>query len=216
MRVPMLLTSCRFDRACLAAGLVMALFVSASALAQDVKLGYRPIKVMLQEEPIHHYPPYFRAYIASGTVKLAFLVPAGFIAVTNTDQNGLQMTSQQGGSMGFSILEPIQASNDGPNVEACRKRILAMFPNAKFTLEFSRGVGPTAGRGFDFTWKTPSGFDQASRVIFLPSDAGTLEFRASTIPEKFTSIQSSLNTVIGTLSIGTENNLKVPQLSDAI
>jgi hypothetical protein len=66
-----------------------------------------------------------------------------------------------------------------------QKVIADRFPDGTIVQEAVATVAGRTGPMFDVAWQTPQGLKGKSRIAFIPSSFGTLEFALTTPAEKF-------------------------------
>ena len=176
-----------------------------------------PLEVWVRTELPNVQPPFRRVFVTSGTNKFAFLIPDGLQINNDTAHGKLRfMSIEKNRMISFSILDPAPAGDQELNPETYRNLALSRHPNGKITEEVSCGAAGKSGPGFDIRWTGEAGIAQCTRFGFVPTDAGVLEFEATTSPDKFRELLSGLNTLMGTLNLSTNGKLEVPPISDKL
>ena len=159
--------------------------------------------------------PTERAYLAMGTNKYTFVVPAGFhLEVTGPTRVTL-INAAYTCTLGFELITAAVSPELTPDEP--RKLLLREHKGANILDVFSLSADSRTGSAFDSRWLDFSGMVKCARTAFIPSRSGLLEFSVVCDPGDFPLCQSCLATVMLTFRASDEKgSLKVPILSDKI
>ena len=175
-----------------------------------------PMQVFIRTELPSVQPPFHRAFVTSETNKFAFLVPDGLQLHSDPLRGRINLSNVEGNRyISFSILDPSPSEGRQLNVDVYRDVVMNSFSNAKILEESSRVAAGHNGPAFDVQWMS-AGIVQHTRVVFVATGAGVLEFTASTSPDKFRALDSDFSLVLGTFSYSTDGKLEVPPVSDRL
>src|SRR6267378_620408 len=190
----------------LAAALCFGMLFGGKVCAGD-SYAPPPMQVLVRTELPNVQPPFHRAFVTSGTNKFAFLIPDG-LQVHNDPLHGrINLSNVEGNRyIGFAILDPTPSEGRELSADAYREVVLNSFPNAKILEENSRVAAGRSGPAFDIQWKS-AGIVQHTRVVFVATAAGVLEFTATTSPDKLSELDTDLNLVLVTFCFSTNGKL---------
>jgi hypothetical protein len=168
--------------------------------AGDASTALEPMTVSVQAEPVKTVETIYRAYVAVGQEKFAFLVPEQFRTGGDPAQGKLQLTSLAGDSLiTFSFIGPVPTDETDSGRERYRNLLANRYPNGKILTEFNRPALGRDGLGFDMEWKSPTGLVQKTRAVYIPTVAGMLEVTLTTGVKNFAAVQPKLNQMLGSL-----------------
>jgi hypothetical protein len=175
-----------------------------------------PMQVFIRTELPSVQPPFHRAFVTSETNKFAFLIPDG-LQIHNDPLHGRINLSTVEGSryISFTILDPSPSEGRQLSADVYRDVVMNSFSNAKILEENSRVAAGRSGPAFDIQWMS-AGIVQHTRVVFVATAAGVLEFTASTSPDKFAALENDFNLVLGTFCFSTDGKLEIPPVSDRL
>lgn len=200
----------------LAAALCLGLLSGGTVRAED-SYAPPPMKVLIRTELPNVQPPFHRAFVTSETNKFAFLIPDG-LQVHNDPLHGrINLSNVEGNRyISFTILDPAPSERRKLNPDTYREMVMNHYSNAKILEEGSRGAAGQSGPAFDIQWIGAGGILQETRVVFVPTAAGVLEFTATTSADMFPEFQGGFNNLLGTFCLSTDGKLDVPPVSDRL
>lgn len=206
---------------CLAAVLGGSLLITASfgeeSSSIDVATNTPPaLQTTLRNEEMIGSSPVRRAYIYLGTNAFAFVVPDGYRLDTTNPQRVSLIRQDNQCFLTFQIAGFGFGSAAKSESNLFRERALDCYPQAKILEEFSKTIANRQGPAFDLQWTNSFGGPQAARVIFIPSEAGTLEFTAQSNRNEFEEAASALHFLSLTFRSNEGGTLNISRLSDRI
>jgi hypothetical protein len=198
-----------------AAALCFGLLFGGKVCAGD-SYAPPPMQVLVRTELPNVQPPFHRAFVTSGTNKFAFLIPDG-LQVHNDPLHGrINLCNVEGNrNISFTVLDPTPSEGRELGEDVYREVVLNSFPNAKILEENSRVAAGHSGPAFDIQWKS-AGIVQHTRLVFVATAAGVLEFTACTSTDKFPELDTDFSLVLGTFCFSTNGKLEVPMVSDQL
>ena len=200
---------------CLAIVLCSVRVLTGTIQAGDASANSTPLSVTLEQVPLHSAIPIYRAFVKAETGKFTFVIPAGFRLKGDTSEGKLKLSNLEGNcQITFSILDPAPCDSQPLNADAYHDLVQARHPKGKIIERLCPGVADRDGVGFDMQWETTNKFAQCSRMAFVPSNAGLMEFSATSSPQDFSVLRYQLNQVMGTFQVTTpDGKLVVPKIS---
>lgn len=175
-----------------------------------------PMQVLVRTELPNVQPPFHRAFVTSETNKFAFLIPDGLQVHNDPLRGRINLSNVEGNRyISFTILDPTPSEGKELSADVYREVVLKSYSNAKILEENSRVAAGRSGPAFDIQW-TSAGLVQRTRVVFVATAAGVLEFTASTSPDKFSELDTDFSLFLGTFCLSTNGKLDVPPVSDRL
>lgn len=176
-----------------------------------------PLRVEVRHEGGPGLSAADRAYVTAGTNKFAFLMPPGYrpeasdpdkLTLFSTDHNCLLIWRNLGHVLsGSSELDPAQ----------CRELLSRRQPAVKILEEFSLGALGRLGPAFDLRWNATGGGPRRERIVFIPAQAGVMEFSLVSSLEKFEAARPDFDYLLVSFRASDANGkLVVPILSDRL
>lgn len=172
------------------------------------------LSTMLKSEEMVALQPVQRAYVTYGTNQFAFVVPHGYRMDASNPEKIVLFNSDYSCYIAFRIAESLGYGSRDVLSSACRQLVLERYPNAKILDEFSQSAASHSGPAFDLQWTNSARITQFTRVAFIPTAAGVLEFTLVTNAGKFTEGQYFLNSVMLTFRTNEGGKLHISPLSD--
>ncbi len=198
-----------------AAGLGIGLLFCGMVRAGD-SYAPPPMQVLIRTELPSVQPPFHRAFVTSETNKFAFLIPDGLQLHNDPLHGRINLSTVEGNRyISFTILDPSPSEGRQLSADVYRDVVMNSFSNARILEENTRVAAGRSGPAFDIQW-TSAGIVQRTRVVFVATAAGVLEFTASTSPEKFSELENDFNEVLGTFCFSTDGKLEVAPVSDRL
>ncbi len=182
--------------------------------AQDADADAALFKGKLERLPLHCDPPLFRAYVTAESGKFAFIIPSGYRTRGGSSSN-IKLCNLEGNcQITFTVLDPTPRGPDPLNPDTYRDVVQALHPKGKIIEQLCPGVAGREGVGFDIQWETTNKFAQCTRVAFIPTATGLLEFTATSSPQNFSNVRYQLNEVMaGFQAVTPDEKLVVPTIS---
>lgn len=174
------------------------------------------LQTVLRNEEMIKSAPVRRAYISIGTNAFAFVVPDGYRLDASNPQRVSLVSQDNNSFLTFQIANFSSGLAAKPEANTFRERALDLYPEAKILEEFSKTIANHPGPAFDLQWTNAFGGAQAARVIFVPSEAGILEFTARSSKNEFEEAASALHFLSLTFRSNEGGALKISRLSDRI
>ena len=109
--------------------------------------------------------------------KFSFVPPQSWRVQSAGRKKRIRLVQAATGSLiSVDIFEHATPETDSLSAELLRARILARYPNAEITDEFSASALDSSGPAFDLAWSTGNAARMAARIAFTPFTGGHLEF----------------------------------------
>jgi hypothetical protein len=168
----------------------------------------------LKSEEMVGLQPVQRAYVTFGTNRFAFVVPYGYRMDASNPEKIALFNADYSSYIVFRVAEPLTyAARELPST-TYREVVLARYPNAKILDEFTQRAANHSGPAFDVQWTNSAHITQFTRVAFIPSAAGVLEFSLVSNAGKFTEGQYFLSYVMLSFRTNEGGKLIISRLSD--
>ena len=135
-----------------------------------------PITVTSKPELVPGLPPLSRIYVSAGVQEFALLTPAGYRSDTTSQDLVHLVNGDYDCFITFRFATQDSAASKGLDAGTCRKLLTDRYPGAKITEELTLEAGGKSGPAFDFQWQGYGGTTRSSRVVYVPSSAGIMEF----------------------------------------
>ncbi len=164
---------------------------------------------------------YFRAVATVGTNRFAFIVPKGYSMRLDEVNRQLRAVEHEDKCsitirlLGTSTNLVDQASGT-LKPEGIRALVFDRFPTGRITEEFALGAAGRTGPAFDLTWKNGAGLKLQSRLAFILTPAGILEFHLMTGVAEAEEFKYALNSLMLTLRVAENGKLELPELSNKL
>ena len=157
------------------------------------------------------------AYVTFETSKFGFVMPAGFRLETNDAQKVMLVSADFSCLLTFRVLEPISPGITELDPAPYRDLLLSRHPGGKILEEFSQAAVSRRGPVFDLRWNATGAVPRRERVLFIPSDAGVLEFSLVSSLEKFEAGRQGFNALLRTFrTTDGDGRLNMPMLSNRL
>ncbi|MFA6543071.1 MAG: hypothetical protein WCS99_01515 [Limisphaerales bacterium] len=205
--------------------LVAALFIARLCLtvvAQDATPASAPaFKLATTRHEVEGLGHYFRAVATVGTNQFAFIVPKGYLM--RLDEANRQLRAvEQDDKCAITVrligtpTNAVDKAGGDLKAEVFRELVLQRFPSAKITEEITLSAAGRSGPAFDLTWKNESGLGLQSRIAFISSPAGIIEFHLLTSGTEMQEFRYALNSLMLTLRFSENGRLELPELSNKL
>ncbi len=164
---------------------------------------------------------YFRAVATAGTNQFAFIVPKGYhmrLDEANRQLRAVERDDKCAITVRlFSVpTNAVDKTSGSLKPEVFRELVLQRFPTGRITEEVTLSAAGRSGPGFDLTWKNEGGLNLLSRIAFIPSPAGIIEFHLLTSAADMQEFKYALNTLMLTLRVAENGKLELPELSNKL
>lgn len=150
-------------------------------------------------------------YVNMGVARFSFRVPEGSRASTATEDRINVIKND------YSCVVSLRAATGEcatQNPQRLKEALLGRFPDMRLTGERSIMAADNTGPAFDFIHES-DGLKRKTRVAFVPSAAGILEFKMTTAPDTFEANQDIFNEIVNTFRASKPNgDLEVVRLAD--
>lgn len=147
---------------------------------------------------------YRRVFMNVGGQRLMLVVPQEFRADISNLEKVVLVNADYSCVLSFRIAVPGCVAPTALNADLGRAWLTARLGDLKFEEEFSLSAGNGSGPAFDLICKM-DGVVRASRVAFIASPFGVLEFTSLSSPEKFEAAKANLRYVLRSFRIGDAN-----------
>jgi hypothetical protein len=124
-------------------------------------------------------------YVTFGTNKFGFVMPAGFRLETQDAQKVTLVSADFSCLLTFRVLGPLPPGTTELDPAPYHDLLLSRHPGGKIIEEFSLAAASRRGPAFDMRWSAKGSVLRRERVLFIPSDAGVLEFSLLSSLDKF-------------------------------
>jgi len=180
--------------------------------------AYSVVTTRHEVEGIGHY---FRAVATLGTNQFAFIVPKGYLIRLDEAARQLRAVEREDKcSITVRLFDPPTNAVDKATGElkpaVFRDLLLARHPDARITEEHSLTAGGSPGPAFDFGWRNAGGFPLQSRLAFIPTPAGVMEFHLLTSAADKEEFTYALNSLMLTFRFGVKGRIELPEMSNKL
>lgn len=141
------------------------------------------------------------AYVRIGAARFSFLVPEGARVSTATEDRINVIKND------YSCVISLRAATGDSatlNPEQLRQALIGRFSDLRFAGERQVMAADYAGPAFDFFHES-DGLKRKTRIAFVPSAAGILEFKMTTALDRFEANQDMLNEILGSFRAAKPN-----------
>ena len=169
-------------------------------------------------EGIGHY---YRAVATLGTNQFAFIVPKGYLIRLDEAARQVRAIEREDKcSITVRLFDTPTNAVDKATGElkpaVFRELLLARHPDARIIEEHSLTAGGSPGPAFDFGWRNAGGFPLQSRLAFIPTPAGVMEFHLLTSAADKEEFTHALNSLMLTFRFGERGRIELPEILDKI
>jgi hypothetical protein len=172
-----------------------------------------PLQANLRKGEVIGIEQVRRAFLTFGTNEFVFVIPPGFRMDASDSGKVVLSDANYDFYLTFRVANPA-AGLRAAQTEACRELLVKQHPNVKILDEFFQSAANRGGPAFDLQWDNTSGAKQASRVAFIPSAAGTLEFSLLSKPDKFAQGKTFFNLLLSTFLSNEGGKIEIIPFSD--
>ena len=141
------------------------------------------------------------AYVRIGSARFSFLVPEGARVSTATEDRINVIKNDYSCVISFRAATGDCATL---NPEQLRQALIGRFYDLRFAGERQVTAADYTGTAFDFFHES-DGLKRKTRMAFVPSAAGILEFKMTTALDRFEANQDMLNEVLGSFRAAKPN-----------
>jgi hypothetical protein len=164
---------------------------------------------------------YFRSVAQVGTNQFAFIVPKGYFIRADPANRQLRAVEREDKCAITVRLIPtptnaVDKATGALKSEVFRELLLRRHATAVITEELSLTAGGQSGPAFDFAWRNDSGFKLQSRIAFIPTIAGLVEFHLLTSAAEKEESTYALNSLMLTFRCAANGRLELPEMSNKL
>ncbi len=145
-----------------------------------------------------------RVFMNVGGQRLMLLVPQDFRVDIANPEKVVLVNRDYSCVLSFRLAAPGSVAAAALNADLCRAWLSARLGDLKIQEEFSLTAASGSGPAFDLICKV-DGVVRASRVAFIASPFGVLEFTSLSSPEKFEAAKATLRYMLRSFRIGDAN-----------
>jgi hypothetical protein len=157
------------------------------------------------------------AYVTFGANKFGFVMPPGFRPETEDAQKVTLVSADFSCLITFRVLDAVPRGASELDPAFYREVALSRHPGGKIIEEFSLAAASRRGPAFDLRWNATGGVPRHERVLFIPSDAGVLEFSFVSSLEKFEASRPGFGAMLLSFrAADADGRLNMPVLSDRL
>ncbi|MGD0260994.1 MAG: hypothetical protein ABSD29_14360 [Verrucomicrobiota bacterium] len=157
------------------------------------------------------------AYVTFETNKFGFVMPAGFRLETQDTHQVTLVSADFNCLLTFRVLEPLPPGVTELDPAPYRDLVLSRRRGGKILEEFSQAAVSRRGPAFDLRWNAAGSVPRRERVLFVPSNAGVLEFALVSSLEKFETGRQAFNALLLTFRAAeADGRLVMPVMSDRL
>lgn len=138
-----------------------------------------------------------RVFMSCGTNEFLSAVPQGLRVEIATDKVTLVSTDATY-FLTFRILDKAVTDPNLTRLDSYRQLALNQFPDSKVLEEFSQTAAGRRGPAFELRWTAAGASERVSRMAFIPSAAGILEFSLNADLKKSAAGQSAFTLLLRT------------------
>jgi hypothetical protein len=155
------------------------------------------------------------AYVTFGTNKFGFVMPAGFRLESQDAQKVTLVSADFNCLLTFRVLDPLPPGATELDPAPYRDLVLSRRHGGKILAEFSQAAVSRRGPAFDLRWNAAGSVPRRERVLFVPSNAGVLEFSLVSSLEQFETGRQAFNALLLTFRAAEpDGRLVMPVMSD--
>lgn len=154
-----------------------------------------------------------RAFLTVGTNQIAFIVPTGFFMDASNPQKIVLSDDAGEYFITVRVTNP-QIPSEGSPDDFFKAIVLNRFAGAKISDQFSARIANHAGTAFDLQWMSPKGGQQSTRIAFVPTAAGVLEFSILSRVVNFKDAQGYLSGLMSSVRSNETGKLVIDPLPD--
>ena len=157
------------------------------------------------------------AYVTFGTNKFGFVRPAGFRLEMTDAQKVTLISADLSCLLTFRVLEPLAPGTSELDPAPYRDLLISRHPGCKILEELSQNAVNRSGPVFDLRWNATGAVQRRERILFIPSDAGVLEFSLVSSLESFEAGRQGFNALLITFrAADADGRINMPQLSNRL
>jgi len=149
------------------------------------------LRASVQAGEVVGFEQFSRVFMNAGGRRLMFVVPQeDFRAETSNPQKIVLVNRDYTCVLSFQVRSAGDAGSASLSSDLCRAWLSAEVGELVVLGELTQSAANCRGPAFDYAAK-PDGVSRSSRVAFIPSPVGILEFKVSASPEKFSAAKST-------------------------
>jgi hypothetical protein len=194
-----------------------ALFLCAAAPAQTW-ISNQPVsqslalKVAFEPGESFGGRQIIRERIRCGTNEFLFVVPEDMRSETRQDNTVVLTSLDATFYMTLRITGPLPAETDED--QARLEWVAGHFPNSTNIEKFAASVGGKPGQGMQLRYASPGGGNRLARILWVPCNAGILEFILNADAEKAKTAQQLFDTVLLTFRSNEQGKIEILHFSE--
>lgn len=164
---------------------------------------------------------YSRCVASITTNQFAFVVPKGYLIRTD-EVNRVVRAVEREDKCAISVrllptpTNAVDKASGGLTPEVFKELLLQRHPGTRIMDTFSLTAGGTGGPAFDFVWRNEGGLEVQSRIAFIPTPAGVVEFHLLTSAAVKEESFQALNSLMLTFRFGEKGKMELPALLDKL
>lgn len=193
--------------------------------AQNSAPAAPPAPPVFQVNTTRHNLPglgyYTRSVATLGTNQFAFVVPKGYL-IRVDEANRVVRAVERADKCAITVrwfatpTNAVEKADQSLKPAAFRELLQQRYASARITEEFSLTAGGTSGPAFDFVWRNEGGLEVLSRIAFIPTPAGVVEFHLLTSAAVKEESFQALNSLMLTFRFGEKGKLELPALLEKL
>lgn len=150
----------------------------------------QPLTVAIVRQTVPGFEPIQYVFISCGTNEFFATVPAGY-RIQNEPAQGRILFLKADNSCWLTarIIKPAYGSSKLTSGN-CRDSLLSLHPGAAIAGESGASAGGQSGTAYDLQWISAGGLPERSRVVFISSAVGILEFTLTSSASQFPDAQN--------------------------
>jgi hypothetical protein len=203
------------------AGLLAGLLPTLSVAQSAATNGAPEFQLTTTRHELEGIGHYFRAVARAGTNQFAFIVPKGYFMRVDEANRQLRAVEREDKCaitvrLMATPTNAVDKATASLKPEAFRELLLQRHPTARIIEELTLTAGGQAGPGFDFVWRNDTGFSLQSRIAFIPTPAGLVEFHLITGAADKEEFTYALNSLMLTFRFTVDGKLELPEMSNKL
>ena len=155
------------------------------------------------------------AYVTCGTNRFGFVLPAGYRLEREDPAKVTLVSADFNCLLTFRVLESLPPGTTELDPARYRDLALSRRRGGKILDESSQAAVNSRGPAFELRWNAAGAVPRRERVVFIPSNAGVLEFDLVTSLERFEAGQRAFHGLLRTFRAAqADGRLEMPVFSN--
>jgi len=205
------------SRLLLGAGLLCALLGLPAGAQPAAPASASAFQLATTRHELEGLGYYFRAVATVGTNQFAFIVPKGYyMRLDEANRQVRAIEREDKCAITVRLVETptnaVDSATQGLKPAVFRALVLQRFAAGRIIEELPVSAGGREGLGFDLTWKNEAGFQLHSRIAFVPTPAGLVEFHLLASAAELLESKHALNSLMLTFRVAENGRLELPEL----